>query len=345
MSESPDAPKARSGRRFEDFHLGQRFRHPVPRTVTAGDLAVHRALTGGRLALSSAETTAHAFGLDRAPAEELIALHVILGKSVPDISHAVIANLGFAELRIGVPVHPGDSLSAESTVIGLRQIGRGDAGIVWVRTEGRNQDGTPVVDFYRWCLVPKRDPESPAPEPAVPEFGDEVPVMAMHVPAGLSGRPFDPGLTGSPHLLDDYRVGEVVDHLDGATLEEAEHQMMARLFQVSSRIHADAAHAGRTDHGRRLAYGGHVLALARALMVNGLANALWLTAIHRLHHGGPVFGGDTLTAVSTVTALAPLPGRDDLGVIRLTTTVRTRRPGTEAAEAAVVDWSFLMPRR
>jgi len=345
MIDTPPAKKARTGRRFEEFHLGQRFRHPVPRTVTEGDLAVHRALTGGRHALTSADTTAHAFGLERAPAEELIAFHVVLGKSVPDISHDVIANLGFAELRLGVPVFPGDTLTAESTVIGLRQIDRGDAGIIWVRTEGRNQDDLPVIVFYRWCLVPKRDPASPPPEPSVPDFGAEVPVMAMHIPSGLSGRPFDPGLTGCPHLMEDYRVGEVVDHVDGATLEEAEHQMMARLFQVSSRIHADAAHAAGTGHGRRLAYGGHALALARALIVNGLANALWLTAIHRLDHKGPVFGGDTVTAVSQVTALDPLPGRIDLGVIRLTTTVGTVRPAAEPAVAATVDWSFLMPRR
>ena len=40
---------------------------------------------------------------------------------MPDISLNAVANLGYAECRLGVPVYPGDTLSASSTVIGLRE--------------------------------------------------------------------------------------------------------------------------------------------------------------------------------------------------------------------------------
>jgi len=344
------APKSRPGRRFEDFRLGQRLIHPVPRTITGADAALHTALTGSRIVLSHAEPVARRLGFAGAPIDDLIVFHVVLARSVPDISHAVIANLGFAGGRFGAPVYPGDTLSAESEVIGLRQTGRGDAGIVWVHTRGRNQHGDPVLDFCRWCLVPKRDAAAPAPAAEVPEIADAVPTAAIKIPREIDFARFDPAETGSDALWEDYAVGERIDHLDGATFEEAEHQLMTRLWQITSRVHTDAVFAAGQRHGRRLVYGGHVLALARALSVNGLANALRIAAIHRLDHKGPAFGGDTIYAWSAVTDREELPGRPDLGVLRLTTRATRDRPcgdfpADDPAVILEVDYSVLMPRR
>ncbi|MEQ8967807.1 MAG: MaoC family dehydratase [Azospirillaceae bacterium] len=347
----PSRPlKSRAGRRFEDFTLGQRLVHPIPRTVTAADMALHTALTGTRNLLSHAETVARRLGFAGSPVEDLVVFHVILSRSVPDISHAVIANLGFAGIRFGVPVYPGDTLRAESEVIGLRRTRDGRAGVVWVRTHGTNQDGETVLDFHRWCLVPARDPDAPAPPPVVPEIAHAVPLVAFTVPRGANFALFDPAETGSDALWDDYAVGERIDHVDGATFEEAEHQLMTRLWQITSRIHADAVFAGAQRHGRRLVYGGHVLALARAISHNGLANALRIAAIHRLDHKGPAFGGDTIYAWSEVTDREELPGRSDLGVLRLTTRATRDRPcgdfpTDDPAVILEVDYSVLMPRR
>ena len=97
---------------------------------------------------------------------------MVFGKSVPDISLNAVANLGYADLRFGAPVYPGDTVRAESTVLGRRESQRGDSGVVWVRTAGFNQDGAEVLSYVRWVLVNKRDTSSATgidDAPATPE--------------------------------------------------------------------------------------------------------------------------------------------------------------------------------
>ena len=79
------------------------------------------ALYGSRFAINSSDVFARALGLPRAPLDDLLVFHVVIGKTVPDISLNAVANLGYAEFRWGVPVYPGDTLSARSTVLGLRE--------------------------------------------------------------------------------------------------------------------------------------------------------------------------------------------------------------------------------
>jgi 2-methylfumaryl-CoA hydratase len=60
-------------------------------------------------------------------------------------------------------------------VIGLRELSNGRAGVVWVRTTGRDQTGRAVLEYVRWVMVRKRDPAAAAPEPIVPELAASVP--------------------------------------------------------------------------------------------------------------------------------------------------------------------------
>ena len=113
--------KTRSGNYFEDFRLGQEIVHATPRTVTDGDIALYTALFGSRFVVTSSAQFATGLGLERAPIDSLLAFHIVFGKTVPDISLNAVANLGYAYGRFGQPVYPGDTLSAKSTVIGLRQ--------------------------------------------------------------------------------------------------------------------------------------------------------------------------------------------------------------------------------
>src|SRR4029078_11855906 len=78
----------------------------------------------------------------------------------------------------------------------------------------------------------------------------------------------------------DYRAGEKIDHVDGITVEEAEHQTATRLYKNTARIHFDQFTAAQGRCGKRLIYGGHVMSLARALSFNGLANAFHIAAIN-----------------------------------------------------------------
>ena len=115
---------------------------------------------------------------------------------------------------------------------------------------------------------------------------------------------YDLALAGSPHRFGDYEVGEKIDHVDGITVEEAEHQIATRLYQNTARIHFDQFSAAQGRFGRRLIYGGHVISLARALSFNGLANAFHIAAINGGRHVAPLFAGETVFAWSEVLAKA-----------------------------------------
>ncbi len=354
MAETRGA-KTGSGNFFEDFSIGQRLRHATPRTATAGDVGLYQALYGSRFALQSASSFAQSLGFPASPLDDLLVFHLVFGKTVSDISLNAIANLGYAEGVFGVPVYPGDSLSSQSEVIGLKQTSAGDAGIVYVRTRGVNQRDEEVLSYVRWVLVRKRNPESPAPETLVPELAAAVPVERYQLPLGITFSDYDCELAGSPHRFDSYAEGERIDHIDGMTIEEAEHQMATRLYQNTARVHFNQHVEGQGRFGRRLVYGGHVISLARAISFNGLANAVKVLALNGGSHTAPCFAGDTLYAWSEVLEAQALPGRYDAGVLRLRT-VATKdkacygfpdRGGDGRRDAAVVldlDYSVVIPR-
>ncbi|MFT4013989.1 MAG: MaoC family dehydratase [Paracoccus sp. (in: a-proteobacteria)] len=305
--------KTNPGRFFEDYQLGQVIRHAVPRTVAEGERALYHALYPARHAIYSSDEFAAACGLDGSPMDDLIAFHTVFGKTVPDISLNAVANLGYAEGRWLRPVWPGDTLRAESEVIGLKQNSNGRSGVVHVRTRGLNQMGEVVLEYVRWVMVRKRDESAPAPEALLPDLARVVPPEALVVPEGLDFSAYDFELAGEPHRWGDYAVGEIIDHVDGVTIEEAEHMLATRLWQNTAKVHFDATFR---EDGRRLIYGGHVISLARALSFNGLANAQMIVALNGGAHANPCFAGDTVRAWSEVLDKAPtqVPG---IGAIRL----------------------------
>ena len=314
--------KTNPGRFFEDYRLGEVIRHAVPRTLSGGERALYHALYPARGALYSSDEFARAAGLPASPLDDLVLFHTVFGKTVPDISLNAVANLGYGEGRWLCPVWPGETLTSESEVIGLKQNSNGKTGVVWVRTTGRRADGAPVLEYVRWVMVRKRDVDAPAPETVVPELAEAVPAERLVVPEGLDFSAYDFGLAGEPHRWGDYAVGERIDHVDGVTVEEAEHMLATRLWQNTAKVHFDAS--ARED-GRRLIYGGHVISLARALSFNGLANAQMIVGLNAGAHANPCFAGDTVRAWSEVLdkAETAAPG---VGALRLRLVATTGAP-------------------
>jgi 2-methylfumaryl-CoA hydratase len=309
--------KTNAGRFFEDFRVGQVLDHATPRTITAGDVAVYSGLYGPRFAVQSSDPFAREIGYPRAPVDDLFVFHVVFGKSVPDISLNAIANLGYAECRFLRAVFPGDTLSASSEVIGLRENSNRASGVVYVRTTGRNQNGEIVLQYVRWVMVRKRDASTPAPAPVVPKLSERVDPTGLGtaVPAlDISRYAF--GLAGSPHRWGDYAPGEKIDHADAMTLEEAEHQIATRLYQNTAKVHFNQHEQAQGQFKRRLVYGGVVISLARALSFNGFSNAFHVAAINGGRHVAPCFSGDTIYAWSEVLETVELPGRRDVGALR-----------------------------
>ena len=344
------ASKTDPGRFFEDFRLGETIRHATPRTVGAAERALYIALTGSRFALPSADSVARQLGLPSAPLDDILVFNLIFGRSVPDVSLNAVANLGYAEARFSAAVYKGDTLTASSDVVGLKENSNRETGVVYVRTTGVNQRGETVLQFTRWVMVRKRDRGAPAPKTVVPELASAVAAEDLSLPAGLNLSGYDIGLAGGPHLWDDYQPGECIDHVDGMTIEESCHMTATRLYQNTARVHFNQHAESGGRFGRRIVYGGHVISLARALSFNGLANAFRIAAINGGRHVNPCFAGDTVFAWTKVVGKIAIPGRQDAGALRLKTVATKNRPcGDFPAEGADVllelDYTAILPRR
>lgn len=340
---------------FEDYAIGQRLAHAAPRTLTGADAALYLALTGSRNPVHCAAPVAAALGHPATPLDDLLVFHVAFGKTVHDVSYNAVANLGYADVRFVAPVYPGDTLAAESEVVGLKQNSSGRNGVVYVRSRAVNQRGEEVLAWARWVMVEKRDPAAPAPATVVPEFPPQVPAAALAVPAFLAPRALDARATGGSRLWEDYAPGESIDHPGAMTVEEADHMLATRLYQNTARVHFDAFSALAGPFGKRLVYGGHVISIARALSHDGLENAFAIAAIHGGSHANPTFAGDTLFARTVVTARDAIPGRDDVGALRVRLLaaknarlagLATPAPGAkDPAFVLDLDLTYLMPRR
>ncbi|MBL8662528.1 MAG: MaoC family dehydratase [Candidatus Odyssella sp.] len=348
--------KTSTGNFFEDFRLGQEIAHATPRTLTDGDTALYTALYGSRFALNCSDAFAEKAGFPQAPVDDLLVFHTVFGKTVPDISLNAVANLGYAGGVFGAPVYPGDTLSARSAVIGLKENSNRKTGVVYVRTTGTNARGEDVLRYVRWVMVRKRDEAAAVKEEQVPSLPGAVAATELRVPAGFKASGYDRAAAGSRHGWDDYAPGERIDHVDGMTVEEAEHQLATRLYQNTARVHFNQHAEAQGRFGRRLVYGGHVISLARALSFNGLANGFRIAAINGGQHANPVFAGDTIYAWSEVLERIELPGRTDVGALRLRTVAAKNRAcadfpwkGADGKHLADVvldfDYTVLLPRK
>jgi acyl dehydratase len=145
------------GRSYEDFQVGDVYEHRPGRTITQTDNTWFTLLTMNSHPLHFDEQYGKASEFGRCLVASPLTVAILVGMSVTDVSQKAIANLGWREIRLPHPVFPGDTLYAESEVLEVRESkSRPGAGLVTVRTTGRNQDGIVVCTFERTVLVAKR---------------------------------------------------------------------------------------------------------------------------------------------------------------------------------------------
>ena len=348
-------PRPAAGYFFEDYTVGRRFHHVVPRTLTVGDASAYIALTGARNPAHCCLPLARAMGHEAMPLDDLLVFNVAFGKTVNDISYNAIANLGYADVRFMAPVYAGDTITCESQVIGTKENSNGTSGIVYVRSRAFNQDREEVLSWVRWVMVGMRKQGAGDHGPVVPTLPEHVDPANYSIPQFLKPLAVQPHFTGSGLMWEDYTPGEVIHHPGGMTIEESDHMSATRLYQNTARIHFDAFAAKDGQHGKRLVYGGHVISICRALSYDGLENAFAIAAIHGGGHANPTFAGDTIYCRHVVVGREKLPGRNDVGALRLrmvgAKNVNLAKlpdlgPG-EKNDAVVLelDYSVLIPRR
>lgn len=157
-----------TGRSFEDFEIGDLYRHPVGRTVTQADNIWFTLLTVNNNPIHFDSHYAAKTEFQRPLVDSTFTLALVTGLSVTDVSMNAV-NLGWDEVRLPAPVFEGDTIYAQSEVVDKRESrSRPHMGIVKVRTTGFNQEGTVVIQFLRTLLVYKKG-QGPRLEPPRPK--------------------------------------------------------------------------------------------------------------------------------------------------------------------------------
>ena len=285
------------GRFFEDYAVGDIINHATPRTLTEADASLYTSIYPTRFALQSSKEFAKSCGLQDRPLDDLIVFHTVFGKTVPDISINAVANLGYAEGRFFSTVFSGDTLSVLSEVIGLKQNSNGKTGIVYVKTKGQNSSGETILEYKRWVMVKKRFVGVQDMPSNLPSLKTSLDGSELNIPEKLDFTKYDTNAAGSKKSFNDYQVGELIDHIDGNTICEADHLFATRLWQNNSRVHFDI---NAREDKKRLIYGGHIISLVRALSFNGLENAQMIVGINGGTHANPAFAEDTIYCWSEV---------------------------------------------
>jgi len=145
------------GRYYEDFTVGDTYKHWPGRTVTAADNTWFTLLTMNQHPIHFDEEYAKKTEFGKPLVNSTLTLAIVVGMSVRDVSQNAVANLGWTDVAMPAPVFNGDTLYAESTVQEKRlSKSRPTQGIVTVATRAWKQDGTTVMTFQRSVLVPRR---------------------------------------------------------------------------------------------------------------------------------------------------------------------------------------------
>ena len=157
-----------TGRCLEDFTIGDIYQHRLGRTVTTTDNLWFTLLTLNTNPLHFDHHYAAETEWKRPLVDSCFTLALVTGMSVSDVSQNAMANLGWDNVKLPHPVFEGDTIYAETEILGVRpSASRPQVGIVRVRTRGFNQAGTTVIEFERSIMVYRREhlPRPPRPLP------------------------------------------------------------------------------------------------------------------------------------------------------------------------------------
>lgn len=330
--------KINVGNFFEDFSIGQKIVHPLPRTISEGDVSLYIAFTGSRFALHSSDVVANEMGFEKRPIDDTLMFHLTFGKSVQDISLNAIANLGYAEIAFPNPVYIGDTVSMTSSVIGLKENSNGKSGVVYVHSIGVNQDGAEVLNFKRWVMVHKKDKGTLSGIKEIPTFAEATPILdEISLP---EIKCVDTDASGGKFFFEDYEKGERLNHPEGITVDNSDHTLATKLYQNNAKVHFNDHMMKSSPMGERLMYGGIVISMARAISFNGLQNASFMYAINSGAHANPTYAGDTIYAYTEVLETIDHK-REDIGLLRLRTIAVKNQKSSEIENPKGEDGKYL----
>ena len=146
------------GRYFEEFEIGDIYEHRPGRTITDTDNIQFSLMTMNYHPMHCDAAFAEKSEFGKLLVNSGLSLAMVLGMTVPDVSGKAIANLGWNDIKLTAPVFSGDTIYAESEILGKRESkSRPNQGIVTVKTLGKKADGTVFMSFERNVLIQKRE--------------------------------------------------------------------------------------------------------------------------------------------------------------------------------------------
>ena len=149
--------RLRKGHLYNDFDVGQVFRHHWGRTIFESDNILFTTLTMNYNPLYFNREYAKRFGHKNIVVNPILVFKFVLGLSVEDLSEIGGPFLGVDNLQFLKPVYPGDTIYAQSEVIDKREsTSRPNFGIVSWHTIGKNQKGEFIIEYDRRNLVGKK---------------------------------------------------------------------------------------------------------------------------------------------------------------------------------------------
>jgi acyl dehydratase len=334
-----------SGPFFEDLRVGEIERSAPAVTLTDGMAAVHRAIVGDRLRLALDAPLARAVaGADAVLAHPALVWDLAIGQSTV-LTGRVIANLFYRGLVLARAPAIGDTLRTSTEVVALRQStprpGRAATGLAVLRVRTVDQEGRPVLDFWRCAMLALRNPDG---QTGYADSFDAIP-EELEPPQALRA------------AIDGWRLSAFADadtHAGGkrepraAALTEGARWVIDAGDVVSSApelarltLNLAAVHHDRRRHpdGRRLVYGGHTIGLAAAQACRALPQIVTIVGWHSCEHLAPVHEGDTLYSELELERLEALPEAGALAHLR--SRVRALGERSDAQAVAVLDWRFV----
>lgn len=146
-----------SGLLYDQFEIGQVFKHALTRTVTEADNVMFSCMTHNPQPLHLDRHFAEQTEWKQPLVNSLFTLGLMIGISVGDTTlGTLIANLGMTDVKFPAPLFHGDTVRIETEVVSKRESkSRPDAGIVEFEHRAYKQDGQLVAICKRQAFMRK----------------------------------------------------------------------------------------------------------------------------------------------------------------------------------------------
>lgn len=311
----PDGPYG------DDFTMGEPLPSAPAITIDDGLAAQYQAISGDPARLALSLPLSHAItGRAARVVNSALALQVAIGQSTV-ATKIVIANLFYRDVTLHRQIATGTTLTSTVTPIArafTRDNGTGRRAKVLLAIETRDQDGELVASLERLALLPLRN------QNRLIEAGDigsadssrSLTELLPAVPKGWNLA----RLSTAPLPEAGWQAGDPLrDSISGAL-------DLVRLTQNQAAAHRDPA---RGQQGRRLVYGGHVVALAQASLSRLVPGLAAVVGWRSCDHLAPSFEDDLLSFHVTCDELLPVEGG---ALIAFRIRGQARRPGSEPVE-------------